>query len=179
MFLFHPSSTYAKDSLARADGDGSTAPITVPWYKTHARVWLVTGLRVLGKGTKVNAAFVEKASGNIAAQADATAAAGNIPLKAGAGAMAASGRAASHTIQDSDPFVYAYRLHEIIVRRKVGTSTVRAFEDGEVSGTGSEAGQNGENKVNVAPGFVGYEFVAVESEAFDGDGDAVNPLLVD
>jgi hypothetical protein len=106
VFMFQPSKGYAIKALAHRDALGSTA---LPWYKLYTRVWMVTGLRVLGKGPKINEGFIERASGEAAIEGDGSAA--NIPVTGGAGAGHADQRAKSHTIEDSDPFVYAYRLH--------------------------------------------------------------------
>ncbi|KAI0149952.1 hypothetical protein F4776DRAFT_603933 [Hypoxylon sp. NC0597] len=173
VFMFQPSTQYCKDSLALGDAPLKTAP---PWYKTHRRVWLVTGLRVLGKGAKVTEGFIKKSSGSIAAKGDGTAA--NVPVQGGIDGGVSSERADFHSIDDADPFVYAYRLHEIIVRRKLEDTELQAFSRGQVYGVGEDDSDDSDVEADKEPEVVGYEVVAVEDEPFDGDGDETNPMFV-
>ncbi|KLU90804.1 hypothetical protein MAPG_10655 [Magnaporthiopsis poae ATCC 64411] len=181
VFLFQPSTAYCRDSLALGD-----APLLhkIPWWKTHRRVWMVTGLRVLGKGAKVTEGFVKNSSGKLAAQADSTVA--EVPLQGGAGGGFSSEHAASHSINDADPFVYAYRLHEIIVARRFEATELGAFTRGGVSAAGEvhvelggESDGAGDEEVDGEPEVVGYRVLEVPDEAFDGDGDEANPMLVE
>ncbi|KAI1137155.1 hypothetical protein F5Y05DRAFT_414318 [Hypoxylon sp. FL0543] len=174
VFMFQPSTQYCKDSLALGDAPLKTAP---QWYKTHRRVWLVTGLRVLGKGAKVTEGFIKKSSGTAAAEGDGSAA--NIPLQGGVGGGVSNEQANSHSIDDADPFVYAYRLHEIIVRRKLKDTELQAFSGGQVHGIGEDDSDDSGVEADEEPEVVGYEVLGVEDEPFDGDGDDTNSLLVE
>ncbi|KAI0470244.1 hypothetical protein F4859DRAFT_515770 [Xylaria cf. heliscus] len=133
--------TWIKENLMKAIGG-----------TFHRRLWLVTGLRVLGKGAEVTEAFIQKSSVAIAAEGDGT------------------------TV-NCHPFAYAYRLHEIIVRRKLENTEWRAFGGRQAHGIDG----NDSDDSDVEPEIVGYEVLGVEAEPFigDGDDDETCSLLVD
>jgi len=182
VFQFSPSVAYAKDALAHGD---APTQIKVPWYKTHARVWLVTGLRVLGKGAKVDERFIKRVDAAATAEGDGTVS-GAAPVAGGAGGHAGQAAMGHRSILDADPFVYAYRLHEIIVKRKLIMSELKPFAGGEISsvsqGDDYDDNEDGVEDKMDGPQFIGYEVVAVDNEAFDGDeddGDDINSLFVE
>ncbi|KAJ9132436.1 hypothetical protein NKR23_g11246 [Pleurostoma richardsiae] len=158
VFIFQPSTQYCKESLALGDAPLKTAP---PWYKTHRRVWLVTGLRILGKGAKVTHGFIKNS------------------IQGGVHGGVSSGQANTHSIDDTDAFVYAYRLHEIIVRRKLDDTECQAFTGGQIYDIGGDDSDDGDEGADNEPEVVGYEVLSVEDEPYYGDGDKNNPMFVD
>lgn len=166
--MFHPSEAYAKKAIEAAD------TLEIPWWKRSRRVYLITGLRVLGSGTSVNQGSGSARSLLVTASADTTET--GVPLSGGLGGGHQSGNLQTQSIQDSSPFVYAYRLHEIITRQKLEKPKVGAYKGGETYSTSEELGDAVKRE---KPEVVGYDFVKVVQDPFAGGNSPDNSLLTD
>jgi hypothetical protein len=113
VITFQPSKNYVETALSLNDTSGLTP---VPWYVTHRRIWLVTGLRIVGKRTKINEGFINQATGRAELIKS--------PIQELLSML-------NNSYQDSGTLIYSYCLHEIIIKRKLKT-TVRAFSRGHL-----------------------------------------------
>lgn len=175
VITFHPTKRYVEAALSQEDASDLTS---IPWYAIHKRIWLVTGLRILGDGTKVSESFVNQATGSAEVKGDGSAA--RVPINAGLDTGYQQATFRKHTIQDSDPFIYCYRLHEIIIKRKLKT-TVRVFSSGHIQGIerNGDSIDDEDYDSDEEPVIDGYEVVGVENEEFDGDGNETRSLFVE
>ncbi|KAL7902000.1 hypothetical protein HDV63DRAFT_405026 [Trichoderma sp. SZMC 28014] len=175
VITFCPTKRYVETALSQEDASDLTSK---PWYAKNKRIWVVTGLRILGSGTKISEGFVNQATDNAEVKGDSGAA--QVPINAGLDTSYQQDTFHSHTIQDSDPFVYCYRLHEIIIRRKLKT-TVRAFSRRHIQGIEriDESSDDEDYDSEGEPIIDGYEVVYVENEDFLGDGKKTDSLFVE
>lgn len=78
---------------------------SLSWYKQPRRLWIVTGLQILGKGAKINGDVINQATGCAEANGDGRVA--QVPVDAGL----------DIDRRDSDQYVYCYRLDEIFIEK--------------------------------------------------------------
>lgn len=153
---FQPTKHYVEAALSLND---------TPWYVTHRRIWLVTGLRIVGKRTKISEGFMYQATG----RADLI----KSPVQTLLSLL-------NNSYQDSSLLIFSYRLHEIIIKRKLKT-TVRAFSRGHIQGIerNDNSSDDEDYDSDGEPIIDGYEVVSVENEVYDGDGDETGSLFVE
>lgn len=173
--MFQPSERYVQTALSLRDASPLTS---MPWYMRHRRIWLVTGLRILGKGTKVSEAFIQRATGAAGAKVDCTTV--EVPIAAGLDVGHQQTTFKDHEVHDSDPFIYCYRLHEIIIKRTYKKTKLKAFSGGHIQDTGQDYNSSDDEDADSDEEEVinGYEVVAVDDEAFDGAGEKASCVFV-
>lgn len=162
MITFQPTKHYVETALSLNDTSGLT---TVPWYVTHRRIWLVTGLRIVGKRTKISEGFINQATGRAEL------------IKSPIQELLCM---LNNSYQDSGTLIYSYYLHEIIIKRKLKT-TVRAFSRGHLQWIERNDDSSDDEDFNSdgEPIIDGYELFDVEDEVFHGDGDETGSLFVE
>lgn len=77
---------------------------STPCYIIRKQLWIVSGLRIHGKRTKFSEGVINQATSRAEVKGDGSAA--QVPINAGLDI--------GH--QDSDPFIYCYRLHQISLK---------------------------------------------------------------
>lgn len=170
--MFQPNNAYARRALGRAKAE-KPETLQVSPLKPNPRLFLVTGLRLLGAGTVVDIGNKENVEGRGHMETNTPAELGT----AGVGAEATRVTEHAHTIETSSEFVYAYRLHQIIVKRVLSQSLVAAFTRGEThSMDRTRSSDNVPTIKDSTP--VDMEFVGILEDAFGGDGNKEAPRVV-
>lgn len=107
--IFHADNWYS--------GNAVIGLTSMPWYKMHKRLWIVNGLQILEKGTKFSKGAINQAAGRGQVKGEGSVA--QVPINAG-----------SETgCQDSNRFIYCYRLKEVVIKR---SSPLSEYWDVEV-----------------------------------------------